>query len=93
MLLNIVSINFTGYVDDIFETLVKAMKANSLQQAIEKLTELTPPPMHTMLDKQPRSDAIAKKKARDSMTYEEVPPTTPGKTANFTCKKNNHMCY
>ena len=47
--------------------------------------------MHTMLDKQPRSDAIAKKKARDNMTYEEVPPTTPGKTGNFTCKKNNYM--
>ena len=34
--------------------------------------------MHTMLDKQSREEAIAKRKARDSMTCADIPPTNPG---------------
>ena len=37
----------------------------------------TPPPMHTMLDKQSREEAIAKRKARDSMTCADIPSTNP----------------
>ena len=35
-------------------------------------------PMNAMLDKQPRDKAVEKRKARDTMTLEDVPPTNPG---------------
>ncbi len=38
----------------------------------------TPPPMNAMLDKQPWYKAVEKRKARDTMTLENVPPTNPG---------------
>jgi hypothetical protein len=34
--------------------------------------------MNAMLDKQPRDKAVEKRKARDTMTLEDVPPTNPG---------------
>ena len=59
-----------------------------LEGAIEELQKQTPPPMNTMLDKQSREEAIAKKKARDSMTMVDVLPTNPGNNTNI--KSANH---
>lgn len=62
-----------------FKTTLGAIKENNkLEQAIKELSDLTPPPMNTMLEKQPRSEAIIKKKARESMPFVDVPPTNPG---------------
>ena len=42
------------------------------------MTDLTPPPMNTMLEKQQRSEARKKKKDRESIPFDDVPPTNPG---------------
>jgi len=39
---------------------------------------MVPPPMNTMLDKQPREEAIRKQKERSSMVSKDVPPTAAG---------------
>ena len=39
---------------------------------------MTPLPMHTMLEKQSREDAVTKQQARWSMNVVDVPPTNPG---------------
>ena len=36
--------------------------------------------MNSMLEKEPKQDALAKKKKRDSMMVENIPPTTPCKS-------------
>ena len=44
-----------------------------------KLRNMTPAPINTMLQKQPREEAIAKKIKRSKMVVADVPPTsTPG---------------
>ena len=67
----------SGYVEEIFETFMEASK-DQLKQAAQELKEKTPPPMNTMLQKQPREEALQKKAARSKMVTENVPPTTPG---------------
>ena len=67
----------SGYVEEIFETFMEASK-NQLKQAAQELKEKTPPPMNTMLQKQPKEEALQKKAARSNMVTENVPPTTPG---------------
>jgi hypothetical protein len=39
---------------------------------------MTPPPMNTMLEKQPRAEAIKKRLERQSIPIVDVPPTNPG---------------
>ena len=52
---------------------------DELQQAAMKLRNMTPAPINTMLQKQPREEAIAKKINRSKMVVADVPPTsTPG---------------
>ena len=52
---------------------------DELQQAAMKLRNMTPAPINTMLQKQPREEAIAKKINRSKMDVADVPPTsTPG---------------
>ena len=73
------------YVDEIFQTTACAKETNSLQAAIEELQGMTPAHMNTMLQKQPRKDAIAKFKERKSLTVSDVPPTAaPGKCLRAT---------
>ncbi len=48
------------------------------KDAISVLKEQTPSHMNTMLNKQPREAAIKKKKTRDQMQLEDIPPTNPG---------------
>ena len=67
---------FTDYVEEIYQTFVEAHKANKLADAITELNDITPAPMNTMLNKQPREEAIKKMKQRREMTVEDIPPTT-----------------
>ena len=56
---------------------MKASKDN-LKDAATKLQEKTPATMHTMLEKQPRAEALQKRAERSKMVTKDVPPTTPG---------------
>jgi len=50
-----------------------------LEKAVDELKNETPPPMNTMLEMQPRSEAIQKKSRRERMPIVDVPPTNPGR--------------
>ena len=67
------------YVDAIFATICNSIKAKTLKNAQEELKTMTPPPMNTMLQKQPKSEALRKREDRRQMLVENVPPSTPGK--------------
>ena len=56
---------------------MKASK-DDLKAAAKELKDKTPPPMNTMMEKQSRVDALAKREARSKMVTENIPPTTPG---------------
>ena len=49
------------YVDEIFSTICLSIKTKALKKAREALKTMTPAPMNTMLEKQPKSEAIKKK--------------------------------
>lgn len=49
-----------------------------LQEATHELTAMTPELMNTMLEKQPKQDAILKLLGRRALVNMSVPPTTPG---------------
>ena len=57
--------------------MVESIGTEKIKDAIDELNNQTPLPMNTMLDKQPREEAIAKKR-RDAMQLANVPPTNPG---------------
>ena len=55
-----------------------------LQDACIELKNMVPDPMNTMLEKQPREEAIRKRTERMGMVAKDVPPTAPGLfTVNF----------
>ena len=64
-------------MEEIFQTYLKATK-DDLNSAATKLKEKTPVPMNSMLQKQPREEAIEKREKKRSMVVVDVPPTTPG---------------
>lgn len=64
-------------MQEIYNTYISATE-KELEATKVKLKEMTPPAMHSMLDKQSRSDAIEKKAKRNRLTVEDIPPTTPG---------------
>ena len=66
------------YVEEIFQEYLSSTK-DELEEAARKLKNMTPAPMNTMLQKQPREEAIEKRIKRAKMIAEDVPPTTPGK--------------
>lgn len=68
-------------MEEIYNTYIAATE-KELEAAKVKLKEMSPPAMHSMLDKQSRSDAIEKKEKRNRMTVEDIPPTTPGNNWN-----------
>ena len=61
----------------IFQTFISASK-DELQDASTKLREKTPAAMNTMLEKQPRAEALQKRRESSRMVVKDVPPTTPG---------------
>lgn len=70
--------SLAGYVEEIYQTYLQSTK-EELSAAAMKLKEMAPAPMNSMLDKQPREEAIEKRAKRMKMTVEDVPPTsTPG---------------
>ena len=70
--------SLAGYVEEIYQTYLESTK-EELSAAALKLKEMAPAPMNSMLDKQPREEAIEKRAKRMKMTVEDVPPTsTPG---------------
>ena len=74
-----------AYVEDIFATLLDGVKTGTLKEEAKKVEQLTPQPMHTMLTKQPREEAIKKQDERKAMVVKDVPPTSglPSFLINF----------
>ena len=66
-----------GYMEDIFQAFMKA-STDDLMAAAKELKDKTPPPMNTMINKQSRGDALAKRRARSEMVTPSIPPTAPG---------------
>ncbi|XP_015765438.1 PREDICTED: uncharacterized protein LOC107344299 [Acropora digitifera] len=64
------------YVEEIFQEYLSSSK-DELEEAARKLKNMNPAPMNTMLQKQPREEAIEKRIKRSKMVVEDVPPTTP----------------
>ena len=70
--------SLAGYVEEIYQTYLQSTK-EELSAAAMTLKEMAPSPMNSMLDKQPREEAIEKRAKRMKMTVEDVPPTgAPG---------------
>ena len=66
------------YVEEVYQTLLEAMNTtNCLGNAVRELKEMTPLPMNTMLDKEPRESALDLRQKRKKMVVKNVPPTTP----------------
>ena len=68
---------FVDYVEEIHQTFVNASK-DEFNEAAKKLKDFTPAPMNTMLDRQPKEQALQKRAERNKMVTRDVPPTTPG---------------
>ena len=54
---------------------------------------MTPAPMNTMLEKQPRGEAIEKRDKRKSMDVADIPPTTPGTCYIFIFPFSNNVYH
>ena len=63
--------SLVGYVEDIYQTYLQSTKED-LSAAAMKLKEMAPAPMNSMLDKQPREEAIAKRAKRMKMFHPPV---------------------
>ena len=61
------------YVEDIFQTFLTSTK-DELKGASDKLKDITPSPMNTMLEKESKSTAVQKKMERSKKNTENVPP-------------------
>ena len=79
----ILSLSILAYVEQIYQTYVAASSKKTLHDARQKLDAMTPDPMNTMFEKQPREVAIQKQKARKSLVVNDVPPTTPSMLYNL----------
>ena len=65
-------------MEDIYQTYLVAQDNNTLKVAMQELSAMNPPPMNTMLERQPREEAIVKRKERKGKIVKDVPPTSPG---------------
>ena len=68
-------------MEEIFQTFMTATK-EELKGAADKLKDMTPSPMKTMLEKESHSSAVKKKIDKSNKITENVPPTTPGITSH-----------
>ena len=66
--------SLAGYVEEIYQTYLESTK-KELDTAAMQLKEMATAPMNSMLDKQPREEAIEKRARRMKMTVEDVAPT------------------
>lgn len=62
------------YVTEIYQTMIKTPR-QELKQLVEELKQQVPEPMHSMLEKESREDAIQKHKSRKLKETVIVPPT------------------
>lgn len=87
---------FLDYVEDIFQTFIKAQTEKSLVAAKQELGIMTPQPMNTMLEKESREEALDKRNRRRSVLVKDVLPTEPGIFKNhknlFFCKYTKSFC-
>ncbi|KAK3726207.1 hypothetical protein QZH41_011188, partial [Actinostola sp. cb2023] len=73
-----------AYVEEIFQTLQEDIQEKTrLDNAIQELTAMTPAHMDSMLEKQPKEDAIHKRQQRQKLQTKDVPPTTPDGQESF----------
>lgn len=70
-------------MDEVFQTIVTAIKKTQLESAFQELKSMTPSHMNTMLEKQSREEALKKRDDRRLMTLPNVPPTTPGRVQRW----------
>ena len=57
---------------------MRASKSD-LTEAAAELFNKTPAPMNTMVEKQPREEALQQRIKRRSIEIKDVPPSTPGR--------------
>lgn len=67
------------YVGELFDTLISTPR-QELKAVENELDQETPAPMHRMLEKQDRAEAISKYKHRKNKETPICPPTCTGKT-------------
>ena len=58
-------------------------KNDVMEKEKKAIKKMTPKPMNTMLCKQPRDEAVKKRKDRKAMLVKDVPPTA-GNMSNLT---------
>ena len=68
---------FEGYVDDIFKFLTTTPRT-VLKHIENSLKDEIPQPLHTMLEKVTKEDAVKKHLDRKGMVTKIVPPTCSG---------------
>ena len=88
------SVFILGNVEEIFQTYMNASK-DELKNANTELYEKTPAAMNTMLEKQPRAEALLKRQQRSKMVVTDVPPTKPGTLHHITAvhSTNYYNCF
>ena len=64
---------------------------DELKNANTELYEKTPAAMNTMLEKQPRAEALLKRQQRSKMVVTDVPPTTPGTLHHITAVHSTNL--
>ena len=80
-------------MEEIFQTTMDAIKEKKLDAAIQELKNMTPAPMNTMLEKQPRQEVLQKRDDRRRMSCNDVPPTTPGTcTLQLKMHRDGYLC-
>lgn len=57
---------------------IESQEKDHLGVAMQELSDMNPLPMNTMLDRQSKEKAIAKRTERKGKTVKDVPPTTAG---------------
>ncbi|XP_029210526.2 uncharacterized protein LOC114974462 [Acropora millepora] len=86
------------YVEELYQFYLSTSK-EELAIAVDELKEMTPQPMVSMFDKQPKEAAVQKRSERKRMVTKEVPPTveTPveqpeGRTGAQTTTRKERRC-
>ncbi|CAH3026729.1 unnamed protein product [Porites evermanni] len=67
------------YVGELFKFYM-TLRKQQLQDACNDMKKMVPQPMNSMLDKQPREEAIRMREKRMNMVTTAVPPTAPSET-------------
>ena len=74
--------NVSDYVEEIFNSMLGADE-KKLHAARDALVKMTPAPMNTMLEKQPKEEAIQKHFQRKEKDVINVPPTGENNYISF----------